>query len=79
MADKTEPTTNAGRALAAWNRRSRTMAETIARIEAEAVEEWLRSPEAEQRLADALAKNVDCTPEGLRYDVRALLASLRRE
>ena len=78
MANKREPTTSAGRALAAWNRRSHAMAETVARIEAEAVDEWLASDDAQRQLDEALAGNVECTATGARYDVKIILAAMRQ-
>jgi hypothetical protein len=75
--DTSHPVTKAGQALAGWNSRSRSMAETVVRIEHEAVATWLASDEAEQTLTEALAANVECAAEGVRYDPRAILAALR--
>ena len=78
-----EPLTEAGRdllELEKYNSRSFTLitAEAILAIEAQAVEAWLQSPEAEERLAAALREM------GLCYDGRGqtslaadLLAALR--
>jgi hypothetical protein len=77
MSTRREPTTNAGRALAAWNRRSTSMAETIVRIEQQAVADWLVSPRLEARLRVALEAHVECGSDGAHYDVAAILAALR--
>ena len=79
MKTQTEPTTNAGRALAAWNRRSTSMAETIARIEQQAVADWLASPQLEGRLRVALEAHVECAGDGAHHDVAAILAALRED
>ena len=77
MSDPSHPETKAGQALAGWNSRSKSMAETIVRIEREAVATWLGSDDAEQRLTAALTANVECSPNGPRYHPRAILAALR--
>jgi len=74
MADKTHPTTKAGQALAAWNRRSRTMAATIARIEQQAVDDWLASDAAAEAMAAVLATKRDWSAA----DARMILAALLR-
>lgn len=53
------------------------MAETIARIETEAVGDWLASPDAEHLLAAALALNVECTANSARYDAKTIIAAMR--
>jgi transposase-like protein len=73
MADKTRPTTRAGQALAAWNRRSRTMAETIARIEQQAVEDWLASDQTNEALAAVLSTKREWTEN----DASSILEALR--
>ena len=77
MSTGREPTTNAGRALAAWNRRSNSTAETIVRIEQQAVADWLASPRLEARLRAALEAHVECAGDGAHYDLAAILAALR--
>jgi len=77
MSTRREPTTNAGRALAAWNRRSSSMAETILRIEQQAVADWVASPQLEARLRAALEAHVECAGDGAHYDVAGILADLR--
>ncbi len=74
---ESRPTTKAGQALAGWNRRSQVMADTVLRIEHEAVAAWLASQEAERRLADALGRHVKRDGDDVSYDVHAILEELR--
>lgn len=53
------------------------MAETIARIETEAVGDWLASPDAAHLLDAALALNIECTADGARYDAKTIIAAVR--
>ena len=53
------------------------MAETIARIETEAVGDWLASPAAEHLLGAALALIVERTANGARYDATTIIAAMR--
>jgi hypothetical protein len=69
MNETVGPRTISGRALAAWGRRSQAMAETIARIEHEAVDDFLASEETLRLLEQALAAG---------RDPRAILAALRQ-
>ncbi len=72
------PTTKSGQALAGWNRRSQVMADTVIRIEREAVGAWLASADAEQRLAAALERHVSRDGDSVSYDLREILDELRK-
>ena len=54
MADKPRPITKAGQAMLAWRSRSEAAAETIVRVEQQAIDEWLASVAAAASLARAL-------------------------
>lgn len=73
---ESRPKTAAGQALAGWNSRSKVMADTVIRIEEEAVAAWLSSDDAARRLSDALANNV--RGEAVTYEVGAILTEMAK-
>ena len=54
MTDKPRPISKAGQAAVGWRSRSDALAETIVRVEQQAIDEWLASDEAAVALAKAL-------------------------
>ena len=54
MNDKPRPVSKAGQAAVGWRTRSDALAETIVRVEQQAIDEWLASDDAVASLARAL-------------------------